>query len=345
MLCRGVDAVTAALEYRIAVVQAPAGWGKTTAVRSALAEAPHVWRDAATMNLEEAASPGSLVVVDGLQDAPGGATGVGAIAAMAERCAHARWVLVSRQAAGLPIAAWIAGGEAGAPVGLRDLSLCEREIRQAAKRRGLRVGEGAMRFLAGAAGGWPVALTFALAALERSQSDLSHARATTQRLLSAYVAAEIFETLDDDRLDLLSECALLGAFDEALLRAVGREDATEDLRWLAGSAVPFCEEANRVALHPIFAPLAIARIPAKERRARALGAAAALQAAGCIARAFELVREYAPDAVLAQLHAGGFALLDAGCWDFGGSGRPRAAASDAAGRPDRRLPARAARSA
>ena len=315
MLCRGVDAVTAALEYRIAVVQAPAGWGKTTAVRAALAEVPHMWRDAATMNLEEPASPGSLVVVDDLQAAPGGAAGVCAIAAMADRFTSTRWVFVSRQPAGLPISAWIARGEAGAPVGLRDLSLSAREIRQAAKSRGLRVDEAAMRFLAGVAGGWPVAVTFALSALERSPSDLPRAAATTQRLLSAYVAADMFAGLDDDRLDLLSQCALLGAFDEALLTAVGREEASADLQWLAGAAVPFYEEKNRVSLHPAFAPFAIARIPAKERRSRALGAAAALRAAGLIGRAFDLVREHAPDAALAQLRQEGLALLDAGCWD------------------------------
>ena len=72
--------------------------------------------------------------------------------------------------------------------------------------------------------------------------DLSRAAATTQRLLSAYFATEILEQLEDDRRDLISELALLGAFDETMLTTLGREDASADLRWLDGAAIPSYEE-------------------------------------------------------------------------------------------------------
>ena len=57
----------------------------------------------------------------------------------------------------------------------------------------------------------------------------------------------------------------------------------------------------------------IAQLPAAQRRSRALRAAAALRASGLVGRAFDLRRRYAPDLVLAELHAEGFGLLDAGC--------------------------------
>ncbi len=309
----------AALEYRVAVVQAAAGSGKTTAVRAAVADVAHVWHDATTTGCDEllaAASSGDrLIVVDDLHAVAAGGLEPGGVAALVDRFRGTRWALVSRQSVGLPLATWIAKGEAGAPVGQADLSLSLPEINRAAKALGLRVDRAAMQFLMDATGGWPVAVRFALAALQRSPLDLSRAAATTQRLLSAYFASEILGALDDDRRDLVSDLAMLGACDERMLATLGREDAAADLRWIGGAPVPSCEEGERVLLHPLFARYVIAQLPAPQRRARALRAAAALRLSGLVGRAFELKRLYAPDAALADLHAEGLALLDAGCWD------------------------------
>ena len=118
---------------------------------------------------------------------------------------------------GLKLAIWIANGEAGAPVEQSDLSLSLVEIRRAAKTLGVRVDDAAMNFLIHTTRGWPIAVKFALAALQRSPLDLSRAVATTKRLLSAYFATEILEGLENDRRDLLCDLALLGAFDERML--------------------------------------------------------------------------------------------------------------------------------
>ncbi len=315
----GADAVRAALEYRVAIVQAPAGWGKTTAVRDATADVAHVRHDAATFGYGEllaaAASGDRLIVVDDLHAFAADGPGPDAFAELVDRFPGTRWVFVSRQSVGLPLATWIAKGEASAPVGQSDLSLSIHEIRRAAKTLGLRVDDAAMQFLIDATNGWPVAVRFALAALQRSSLDLSRAAATTQRLLSAYFATEILGQLEDDRRDLISEFALLGEFDEEILAMLGREDAPADLRWLGGAPVPSYEEGNRISLHPVFAQCVIAQIPASQRRIRALRAAAALRASGLIGRAFDLIRRYAPDSALAELRAEGLALLDAGCWD------------------------------
>ena len=292
--------------------------GKTAAVRAAVADVAHVWHDAATQRCSDllpAASSGDrLNVVDNVHIFAADGQGADTIAALIDRFPRTRWVLVSRQSIGLPLATWIAKGETSAPVGQRDLSLSPRGIRRAAKALGLRVDRAAMQFLIDATGGWPVAVKFALAALQRSPLDLSRAAATTQRLLSEYFATEVLGQLDDDQRDLISDVALLGAFDERMLSTVGREDASADLRWLGGAPVPQYEEGNRILLHPVFAQCMIVRIPAAERRTRALRVAAALRASGLVGRAFDLTLRYAPDSALADLRTEGLALLDAGCW-------------------------------
>ncbi|HEY1429752.1 MAG TPA: LuxR C-terminal-related transcriptional regulator, partial [Candidatus Tumulicola sp.] len=254
-----------------------------------------------------------LIVVDNLHSASNGRLDAAALTSLVERSPNTRWVFVSRESAGLPVATWIAKGQAGAPVGQRDLSLSLHEIRRSAKSMGIRVDDSAMRFVVEATDGWPVAVRFALVALARSPLDLSRAAATTQRLLSSYFATEIFEHLDDARRDFVLELALAGTFDEAMLAALGREDAPSDLQWAADAPIPSHEEDDRVVLHPVFARFAINRIAPAQRRARALRAAAVLRSSGSIGRAFELTRQYAPDAVLEELHAGGFSLFDAGC--------------------------------
>jgi ATP/maltotriose-dependent transcriptional regulator MalT len=304
------------LEYRVAVVQAAAGAGKTVAVRAAIADAPHGWYDAATQPVKElvvAASSGLPVVVIDDAHVFVAASGADSIASLVERSRTTRWILISREALDLPLAMWVARGEASAPVGQRDLSLTLHEIRRAAKTLGIRGDDAAMQFVVDATGGWPVAVRFALVALQGSPLDFSRAAATTQRLLSAYFSNEIFQRLDDDRRDLLTELALLGVFDEAMLAALGREDAAADLRWLAGSPLPSYEDDNRIMLDPVFKRHALAQIPTPQRRPRALRATKVLRASGFVGRAFDLVRRYAPESVLAELHAEGFALLDEGC--------------------------------
>ncbi len=215
----------AALKYRVAVVLAPAGSGKTTAVRAAISGVAHVWYDAANLVRDElvaAASSGDrLIVVDGVHASAAGAMRPDEIAKLVERSPATRWVFISRQSAGLPLATWIAGGEAGAPVGQSDLALSPPEILRSAKMLSLRVDDAAMQFLIDVSRGWPVAVRFALAALQRSPLDLSRAAATARRLLGEYFTTEILEPLDRNRRELLAEFALLGSFDESMLTAFG----------------------------------------------------------------------------------------------------------------------------
>ena len=315
----GVEAVRTALEYRVAVIQAAAGSGKTTAVRAAVAGRAHIWFDAGTLECDEplaaASSEDRLIVVDDLHAFTADGGGPATIAALVDRFPGTRWVVVSRYSLGPKLAIWIANGEAGAPVEQSDLSLSLVEIRRAAKTLGVRVDDAAMNFLIQTTRGWPIAVKFALAALQRSPLDLSRAITATKQLLSAYFETEILEGLEKDRRDLLCDLALLGAFDERMLARLGREDPAADLRWLGGTAIPFYEDGQRALLHPLFAQYVVTQIPTPQRRTRVLRAAGALRASGLVGRSFDLKRLFAPDSALAELHAEGLALLDAGCRD------------------------------
>ena len=172
----GVNAIRSALEYRVAVVQAAAGSGKTSAVRAAVAGVAHVWHDAGRQGrnelLEAASSGDRLIVVDHLHAFAADGDGPDAIVALVNRFPRTRWVLVSRGSVGLPVATWVAKGDASAPVGQSDLALSPPEILRAAKTLSLRVDPAALQFLIGITSGWPVAVRFALAALQRSSLDL-----------------------------------------------------------------------------------------------------------------------------------------------------------------------------
>jgi ATP/maltotriose-dependent transcriptional regulator MalT len=312
----GVAAVRAAMRYRIALVLAPAGWGKTTAVRTALGSAEHRWVDLsrapASFDPNALRTPEDpIVVLDGLH-----LLDESARAALVESIRSQpapRWLLIARHRGGLPIARWIASGDAGAPVLFEDLALGASDIDTAARALDLRITETVAQTILERTGGWPVAARFALSTLERSP-DVERATAAARRLLFDYLGNEIFDALPDTRRECLFALAMAGTADEALLAEIGRDDAEDDAAWLRAGALPVVETSDGFTLHAAFAQFLLAQLSPVQIEKLALRVATALRPRGRFAGAFEAVRAYAPAAVLDELHAGGFALLDAGCW-------------------------------
>jgi LuxR family transcriptional regulator, maltose regulon positive regulatory protein len=315
----GAAAVRAAMRYRVALVQAAAGWGKTAAIRAAVGDAAHLWIDLATHpdpladlhTLPECDD--RIVVLDGAHVLEGPARAE--LFATMRRLSQRRWLVATRSAAGFPIAAWIATGDASAPVDARDLSLTSGEIADAALATGVRADAATGTLLLELTGGWPVAVRFAIAALERS-ADIPRVKATLRRMLGEYVEDEILRPLPADRREFLIELAMLGMADERLISSLGRLDPGGDLAWLRGSGVPVSETADGIVLHDAFARVIVAQVALEAAKGLALRVAAALRLHGRIAAAFDLIWRYAPDEALAELHADGFALLDAGCADL-----------------------------
>ena len=312
----GVAAVRAAMRYRIALVIAPAGWGKTTAVRAALDGTDHRWidlsRQDAALDAGMTRSPDDpLVVLDGVHLLD--ETSRAALVASMRASPASRWLLIARQRGDLPIARWIASSDAGAPVLFEDLALGAADVDVAARTLDLRITESVSQTILERTGGWPVAVRFVLSTLERSP-DVERATAAARRLLFDYIGTEIFEGLSETRRECLFALAMAGTANEAFLAEIGCGDAEHDAGWLRASAFPLIETPDGFALHAAFAQFLLTRLSPAHIEKLALRVAAALRSRGRLADAFEIVRAYAPAAVLDELRAGGFVLLDAGCW-------------------------------
>ncbi|HKE37983.1 MAG TPA: LuxR C-terminal-related transcriptional regulator [Candidatus Baltobacteraceae bacterium] len=300
-----VRAVEVGLRSRITVVAAVAGWGKSTAVRKALRDTEHVWLDLSPNGLVPGLCAGNdwsggTVVVDGahlLREDE-----LDALLDATMRLASTRWIIITRRLDRLPIARWIASGDAGAPVVHEDLGLSQPEILAAAKALSVRVDDAAMQFVEAVSGGWPVAVRFALIALERWGGDLSRAGAMTNTLLRDWALSEILPALTTRQRELLLEVAMIGTIDET----------SHELR---SAPVPWLAVGDRLALHSAFQRIVLAEIPQPERRSRALRAASVLRSRGDLRQAFDLVRQHAPERIHGELRAHGLALLEAGEWD------------------------------
>jgi ATP/maltotriose-dependent transcriptional regulator MalT len=312
----GASAVRTALRYRIALVLAPAGWGKTTAVRAALDGIEHRWvdlsREPAAFDFAAARAPGDpIVVLDGVH-----LLDEASLAALVESMRAqpaARWLLISRRRSNLPVARWIASDDAGAPVLFEDLALGASDVDAAARELDLHITEPIVATILERTGGWPVAVRFMLSTLERSP-DVERATAAARRLLFDYVGTEIFDALSETRRECLFALAMAGTANEAFLEEIGCGDAERDADWLRAGAFPLIETSDGFTLHAAFAQFLLTRPSPAHIEKLALRVAAALRVRGRLADAFDIVRAYAPVAVLDELRAGGFVLLDAGCW-------------------------------
>jgi ATP/maltotriose-dependent transcriptional regulator MalT len=303
------------MRYRVACVLAPVGWGKTAAVRGAIDGIAHRWYDLSiqTAGFDPAAAPatGEVVVVDGVHTLDAGARR--ALVETIRTNPQTRWVLLARHRADLPVSTWIATGDAGSPVFFEDLALSAAQIGAAIENLGPG-GDAIARTVFEGTGGWPVALRFALSSLE-SSADLSRAAASTRRLLFEYIASELFDEIPLERRHCLHALAMSGTADASLLAELGCAENAEDIAWLRAGWVPAVETAKGFSLHPVFAQFLRSRLDSKAAEALARRAATALRSRDRIPEAFELIQTYAPDAALDELRTGGFALLDAGCWE------------------------------
>jgi ATP/maltotriose-dependent transcriptional regulator MalT len=313
-----VRAIEVAMRSRVTVVSAAAGWGKSTAVRTALHATEHLWLDLSRRDVIAALWAGNdwsgrVVVVDGVHLLCDDA--LEALLEATTRFASARWIFVTRRTDRLPIARWIGSGDAGAPVTHDDLALSVPEIVAAAKELGVRTNDAAMQFVQTVSGGWPIAVRFGLVALDRWAGDPLRAGAMANALLRDYVLSEILPMLAPRQRELLFEVAMMGTIDEALLAANGSGDAALDFKQLRAAPIPWIAAGDGLALQPAFQRTVLGEIPQLERRSRALQAASALRSRGDLRQAFDLVRQYAPERIRTELRAHGLALLEAGQWD------------------------------
>ncbi|MGH7707422.1 MAG: LuxR C-terminal-related transcriptional regulator, partial [Vulcanimicrobiaceae bacterium] len=253
-----------------------------------LAEALAVWFAA---HLGQSAV---TVVVDDLHVAIGNASVLRFTLALIARSPKLTWILSSRTAVDLPVATWLAYGQADNPIDEDILRIRPDEAIDIA--RACRVNLSARRLakLLAMTGGWPAAFIFGLRA---AAPELKAPRvfARTSEALYAYLADQVFFALAQREKRFLLETALLSAVDLDVLAAAGwgyLYETYADLRRHADFITP--ESATVFRYHDLFRAFLIHRLRAQGTQVfhSALCAAADLEeAAGRMEAALRLRTE------------------------------------------------------
>ncbi|HTU80927.1 MAG TPA: LuxR C-terminal-related transcriptional regulator [Candidatus Acidoferrales bacterium] len=285
-------ALSRASEHPITVVSAPAGFGKSTALRQFLdgVDAPSLrfqarpeHRDLASFSRALAAAargvPPSLrkalerprpsngarrraetentfwgyVAVDDLHYALDDAGVIDFLESVSEAAGRAiRWIFATRESARLPVATWMAYGKAGPIVDERVLAFTPAETRAAA----IAFGESwsaRAEDLHRLTQGWPVGVALAL----RTSLDDAGAQAfssAAREMMYRFMAEQIYETLSYDARDLLEFSSALPAMDVRLLQAAGFDRALEICERLRWqTAFVFEETPGIYRCHDLFA--------------------------------------------------------------------------------------------
>ena len=351
---RAVAALKVAMKYRLAMVQASAGWGKTTLVRQVVGDRSHLWVDLSTAPresgafvfalalalgistsalgrvLQDARTLNSaqpviewfqshrprldLLVVDDLHLMAADQVSLDVIVALVKTAPHVRWIFMSRYAVRLPIASWIAYGEASLSVGEDQLKLDDSSIRVLLKSASLRVDDVFVSAFGKITGGWPVAAQFFLRAAERT-GDLAQISHATKEVAFSYLSDQVTSDLPADRLELLRLCAFAGTSKVDFLSALGRVDPESDVAWLRGAPVPLVQSSDDLILHDLFSEYIRRTTPPSERRLFVDKIIDVLLERGKIGESVDVARVHAQDRLLEILGTRGFSLLDEGRWE------------------------------
>ena len=318
---RVVERIQRALRQRVAILAAPAGFGKTVALdqaaarldepvltvhlsaRSDVARAARTFADAIARvpgtdpklvaSLRERGPDAAaiaaaldavapIVALDGLgRDALRDADLRALIDAVVSESAS-RWIVATRAAAALPIASWMAYGTCGAPVSAAELAFTEEEARDVARA----AGENDLERVGGALAwthGWPTA--FVLALRDPSTSP-------GRGVVAEYLAEQVVDPLDEGDRELLVQLAPLPVIDLDDGAALG-PFAADVVAGAMQRLAPLVEQVGESAYrcHPLVRAFALSRLrkrPHGEYAAAAQRAAQALLAAARYAEALEV---------------------------------------------------------
>ena len=293
-----------ALDSRVCFVRAPAGWGKTTAVRAALGDAPHRWVDLGHAPLEDLeellddAGTGRLVL-DDAQAIARDPHALELVRLLVESRPELRVVVLAREELELPIATWIAEGIAALPISQSDLALDAEQIRALLADSNLRSDDATVNTVMRCTGGWPVAVRFSLMALRRT-AELARVEAISRELACKYLAEQVVFDLDDDRRNLLRDLAIAGPFDE------------RRFEWIGRAGIPLHHSPHQTRLHDVLSAFLLSQMSPEERATRAIRIAEAIARDGSAGEALEIVRAHAAPALEAFLETHGLALLRSG---------------------------------
>jgi DNA-binding CsgD family transcriptional regulator/tetratricopeptide (TPR) repeat protein len=208
---------------RIALLIAPAGWGKTTALRAVHHERNRSvrsfdardYRDdfqSLLRDIDKAVADNlARIAVDSLDALFRDRTTLESLIAAVEAAPpEIRWTIASRGTFGLPVASWQAYGHSDAPLDTADLRLTHEEIAEFLARGGVTSGDARAIQIEEIAGGWPAAATF--------QSNM-------RRNASSFWREQVFAAMQPDELECLRLASLLPAVDLRILETAGCTNA------------------------------------------------------------------------------------------------------------------------
>ncbi len=216
---------------RIALLVAPAGWGKTAALQamrysckpSVRAFDVRDYRGAFEPLLRDLgaaiADKVARIVVDSVDALYRDRTALERFVATVEAARpELQWTIASRGTWGLPVASWQAYGHCDAPVNVTDLRLTHDEIRDCLTSGGTAPSDARSIQIEEVAGGWPAALTFP---------------PNLRRNASSFWREQVFALLQPDELVCLRLAALLPVVDLRILETAGCTNASVLLERIA----------------------------------------------------------------------------------------------------------------
>jgi LuxR family maltose regulon positive regulatory protein len=247
------------------------------------------------------------------------------------------WIIATRSDADLPVASWLGYGRLDLPIGEDELVFTPEEALAAGFEAAASIEAAEVDALCELTGGWPVALSIAL----RTRTHATDLRAATdgaREMVYRYLAEQIFAGLDDAQRAFLLDTSVLPSFDMAIVLALER--SAEFLAELRRDASFLGETAPGIfRYHDLFRDFLSAQLQrsgtARWRDAH-LRAARVLEERGEFARALDLLAQ-AGDAngVAAMLRARGTDLFERG--EAETLGRALAVVSDNAYLSDARI--------
>lgn len=228
--------------------------------------------------------------------------------------AQIQWVLATRSTLDLPVASWLAYGDAHFVIGDRDLTFLDDETLELSQGAGQALSARALRGVMDATSGWPVALGLALrsASVLSGGADLSH---STREVLFQYLAEQVYAELLPEERELLHFAAYLPSVDVSVLEVAGYHTGARVLESVRRRATFLSlESPGRYACHDLFREFLRGQIeltdPAEAKRLQEK-AASALERSGDVVAALRLYAQmHAADVVLRLLRENGFSLMD-----------------------------------
>ena len=349
--------------YPITLLVAPAGYGKSVALRQYLAEAPeqhayfalrdehssllafvrglldalrvqapHAMSALAGAYERSAASPkraaalarwlhahlesfDGIVAVDDIHVGEPDPEIAEFLTSLIERTkGRIRWMLASRSTIQLPIATWVAYGDAELPIDEHELRFTAEEARAAAKDLRLPIGDAELGELLALTEGWPAAMTFALRTSTRS-TELRNVSALTREMVFRLLAEQIYCALATEERELLEVAIALPLIDVSVLELAGFDRALTVLERLRERTAFIYEDApGQYGCHDLFRDFIRREAALRGRRSQQIvheRAAHALERAGDVEHALTSYSAAgSTEDVLRLLEAKGFDLLE-----------------------------------